>query len=95
MSGHLPAVSQILRKCLSGTEIDSGLFLRESRKFPVATMCFVFSSSFSLAIIEVTNMCLSAVVDSLYFALTLTNCFVCVLFDPHTQPLLRDCEASS
>lgn len=48
MSGHLPAVSQILRKCLSGTEIGSGLFLRESTKFPVAyNVFYIFFKFFS------------------------------------------------
>lgn len=40
MSGHLPAVSRILRKCLSGTEIYLGLFLRDSTKLPVSYNVF-------------------------------------------------------
>lgn len=47
VSGHLPAVSWILRKCLSGTEIDSSLFLRESTKFPVANVFYIFFKLFS------------------------------------------------
>lgn len=61
MSGHLPAVSRILRKCLSGTEIYSGLFLRDSTKLPVSynVFCIFFkffcSSHGSIKLVPVSS----------------------------------------
>lgn len=43
MSGHFPAISEILRKYLSRTEISLGPFLRESTtRFQRPAMFFIF-----------------------------------------------------
>lgn len=58
-------------------------------KVPSGLQCVLyFLQVFSLAIMEVPNLWLSAVVDSLCLVLIPANCYVCVSFHPHTRPLL-------
>lgn len=63
-------------------------------KVPSGLQCVLyFLQVFSLAVMEVPNLWLSAVVDSLCLVLIPANCYVCVSFHPHMASvvILRDC----